>query len=60
MGRRDRSGAQRHQGVGRGRGIRQEIKLMDFTKWLERPGRSPREMIERQRIPSIPGMPVSR
>lgn len=37
-----------------------EVKLMDFTKWLERAGGSPREVSDRQRVRSILGMPVSR
>ena len=36
-----------------------EVKLMDFTKWLERGG-SPREVSDRHRIRSFPGMPVPR
>src|SRR6266403_1229114 len=37
-----------------------EVKLMDFTKWLDRTGGSPREVSDRQRIRSILGIPVSR
>jgi len=37
-----------------------EVKLVDFTKWVDRTGGSPREMSDRQRIRSILGMPVSR
>jgi hypothetical protein len=40
--------------------VEHEVKLKDFTTWLERSGRSPREIIERQRIRAILGMPVSR
>ena len=40
--------------------VEHEVKLMDFTKWLERTGGSPREMSDRKRIRSILGMPVSR
>jgi hypothetical protein len=40
--------------------VEHEVKVADFTRWLERPGRSPREVIERQRIRSILGMPVAR
>src|ERR1700752_1283632 len=40
--------------------VEHEVKLMDFTKWLERAGRSPREVSDRQRIRSILGMPVAR
>lgn len=37
-----------------------EVKLLDFTKWVNRTGGSPREISDRQRIRSILGMPVSR
>jgi hypothetical protein len=37
-----------------------EVKLDDFTKWVERTGGSPRDVIQRQRIRSILGMPVAR
>jgi hypothetical protein len=37
--------------------VEHEVRLMDFMKWLERPGRSPREILERKRIRSILGMP---
>jgi len=40
--------------------VEHEVKLMDFTKWLERSPRSPRESSERHRIRAILGMPVSR
>jgi hypothetical protein len=40
--------------------VEHEVKLMDFTRWLDRTGGSPREMSDRQRIRSILGMPVSR
>ena len=40
--------------------VEHEVKLGDFTKWLERTGGSPREVSDRQRIRSILGMPVSR
>jgi hypothetical protein len=36
--------------------VEHEVKLMDFTKWLDRTGGSPREMTERKRIRSILGM----
>lgn len=36
-----------------------EVKMADFERWLERPGRSPREVIDRQRIRAILGMTVS-
>jgi hypothetical protein len=40
--------------------VEHEVKLMDFTKWLDRRGGSPREMSERQRLRSILGIPVAR
>jgi hypothetical protein len=40
--------------------VEHEVKLMDFTKWLERWGGSPREVSGRHKIRSILGMPVSR
>src|ERR1700675_849987 len=40
--------------------VEHEVKLMDFTKWLEKPGGSPREMSDRHRIRAILGMPVVR
>jgi hypothetical protein len=36
--------------------VEHEVKLGDFTKWLDRDGGSPREMTERKRIRSILGM----
>lgn len=61
MGRGDRSGVQRRQGLGGGRfRVEREVQLDDFTKWLERAGGSPREASDRRRIRSILGMPVSR
>jgi hypothetical protein len=33
--------------------VEHEVRLMDFTKWLERTGGSPREISDRQRIRSI-------
>jgi hypothetical protein len=36
--------------------IEHEVKIRDFTKWLEKTGGSPREISERQRIRSILGM----
>jgi hypothetical protein len=38
--------------------VEHAVKLLDFTKWLERPGGSPREVSDRQRIRAILGMPV--
>jgi hypothetical protein len=40
--------------------VEHEVKLKDFTAWLERSGRSPREIIERQKIRAILGMQVTR
>ena len=36
--------------------VEHEVKIRDFTKWLEKSGGSPREVSERQRIRSILGM----
>lgn len=35
--------------------VEHEVKLRDFTKWLEKNGGSPRKISERQRIRSILG-----
>ena len=40
--------------------VEHEVKLMDFTKWVDRTGGSPRERSDRYRIRSILGMPVPR
>ena|SRR5712664_1708051 len=40
--------------------VEHEVKLMDFTKWLETSGGSPNEKSNRDRIRAILGMPVSR
>jgi hypothetical protein len=41
--------------------VEHEVKLVDFTKWLEKTGgSSPRELTQRQRIRTILGMPVMR
>src|SRR5215831_1797947 len=38
--------------------VEHEVKLADFTKWLERTNAaSPREMVQRQKLRSILGMP---
>jgi hypothetical protein len=37
-----------------------QVKVVEFTKWLERTGGSPRDVIQRQRIRAILGMPSSR
>jgi hypothetical protein len=39
--------------------VEHEVRLMDFTKWLDRDGGSPREMSDRKRIRSILGMEKS-
>jgi|SRR5215469_7335915 len=40
--------------------VEHQVKIADFMKWLERPGRTPREITQRQRIRAILGMSVSR
>jgi hypothetical protein len=40
--------------------VEHEVHLMDFTKWLEKPGGSPREVTDRRRIREILGMPIAR
>src|SRR5258707_10165857 len=40
--------------------VEHEVKRMDFTKWLEKNGGSPRGGSGRQKIQSIPGQPISR
>ena len=40
--------------------VEHEVKMVEFTKWLDRPGGSPREMIQRRKVRSILGMPVVR
>src|SRR5215469_2698806 len=37
-----------------------QVRVADFMKWLERSGRTPREITQRQKIPAILGMSVSR
>jgi hypothetical protein len=39
--------------------VEHEVRLMEFTKWLEKDGGSPRETGDRQRIRSVLGMPTS-
>jgi hypothetical protein len=39
--------------------VEHEVRLMDFTKWLDRDGGSPREMSDRKGIRSILGMEKS-
>jgi hypothetical protein len=40
--------------------VQHEVRLQDFTKWLEKPGGSPLEVSQRWEIRKILGMPVSR
>jgi len=40
--------------------VEHEVKLADFTRWLETKGRSPREVMQRQKIREILGMGVRR
>src|ERR1700722_20330844 len=40
--------------------VEHKVRLMDFTKWLDRTVGSPREVSHRHRIRSILGMPVPR
>src|SRR6266853_5282432 len=40
--------------------IEHEVKLMEFTKWLERDGASPRDTSDRKRIRAILGMSTPR
>jgi hypothetical protein len=39
--------------------VEHEVKLMDFTKWLDRTDGSPREVSDRHRILIDLGMPTS-
>ena len=36
--------------------VEQQVKVIEFTKWLERTGGSPRDVVQRQKIRSILGM----
>ena len=40
--------------------VEHEVNLVNFSKWLDRTGVSPREVSDRKRIRSILGIPVSR
>lgn len=40
--------------------VEHEVKMMEFTKWLEKDGGSPRETSDRQRIRTILGAPAKR
>lgn len=35
--------------------IERQVKMQDFTNWLDRKGGSPRDVADRQRVRSIPG-----
>lgn len=39
--------------------VEHEVKLKDFTQWLERRGNTPREVIDRQKIREILGLSKS-
>jgi hypothetical protein len=39
--------------------VEHEVKIKDFTKWLDRNNGSPRELAERKRIKTILGMPTT-
>ena len=40
--------------------VEHEVRLHDFTKWLEKPHGSPREVSDRKRLREILGMGVGR
>jgi hypothetical protein len=40
--------------------VEHEVRLRDFTTWLDRRGGSPREVTDRQKIRTILGLPISR
>lgn len=40
--------------------VEHQLKLNDFTKWVEKTGGSPREVSNRHRIRTILGMPTTR
>jgi hypothetical protein len=40
--------------------VEHEVRLQDFTKWIEKAGGSPREVSDRNRIRSILGISISR
>jgi hypothetical protein len=40
--------------------VEHEVRLLDFTKWLDKTGGSPREVSERHRIRAILGRDVTR
>jgi len=40
--------------------VQHEVRLQEFTKWLQKPGGSPREVSERKRLRQILGMTMQR
>jgi len=40
--------------------VEHKVELTEFTKWLDRSNGSPREVIQRQKLRSILGMPAPR
>jgi phosphoribosylformimino-5-aminoimidazole carboxamide ribonucleotide (ProFAR) isomerase len=40
--------------------VEHQVKIADFMKWLERPGRTPRDVSQRHRIRAILGLSASR
>ena len=40
--------------------VEHQVKIADLTKWLERPGRTPREVSQHHKIRAILGMSVLR
>ena len=40
--------------------VEHQVKITDLMKWLQRSGRTPREITQRQKIRAILGMSVSR
>jgi hypothetical protein len=38
--------------------VEYEVRLLDFTKWLEKTGGSPREVSDRRKVPTILGIAV--
>jgi tRNA U34 2-thiouridine synthase MnmA/TrmU len=38
--------------------IEHQVKAIEFSKWLERTGGSPRDVVQRQKICAILGMPI--
>jgi hypothetical protein len=40
--------------------VEHEVRLQDFTKWLKKPGGSPREVSDRKRLREILGMTATR